>query len=336
MADNMELACSRNVKRKVADNVSNDVHSGNELSELGIPPEGGYTGDTSGLVHPFDVLAPWTCESCPDPWSQFKAIGPEFMGNVILSSDEIRWGDIYTHASFVHEIPIYTWPTRCRSCDTRYKKHKRTTNALVRIFRHPVRQEKVDGIWVFTRDETYREIKLITLTVPNTIFRLSSEPPAEQCGGGVQSVLGRSLCEWTQMPGFVTEIMQQQLKEPFRRLRKRKFWKEHVVYGRWFAEVTWTVHFQDGSKSEPTQWMPGEKELEGATSVEVHPHLHVIAVAKGPKHGFTKERLTEWWTPGSTHIQATGSWWSCKQYLTKYLNKQQFEGRNQGTFGKTL
>ena len=106
----------------------------------------------------------------------------------------------------------------------------------------------------------------------------------------------------------------------------------------WFAEVTWKVHYADGpswpqnNRGKGSQWMPGEKELEGATSVEVHPHLHVIAVAKF----MDKEELSEWWTPGSTHIQATGSWWSCKQYLTKYLNKQQFEGRNQGTFGKTM
>ena len=120
-------------------------------TELGIPPAGGYTGDTSGLVHPFDVLAPWTCESCPDPWSQFKAIGPEYMGNVILSSNEIRWGDIYTHASFVHEIPIYTWPSRCTACDTRFRKHKRSTNALVKIWRHPKRMEKLDNQWVLSK-----------------------------------------------------------------------------------------------------------------------------------------------------------------------------------------
>ena len=178
-------------------------------TELGIPPEGGYTGDTSGRLHPWEVLAPWTCESCPDPWSQFQALGPEYMGSVVTSSNAICWGDIYTHATHFEEIQIYTWPTRCRSCDTRYKKHKRTTNALVRIFRHPVRMEKVDNIWCFTRDPTYHKIKLITLTVPNTIFRLSSEP-----GLPVQSVLGRSLCEWTQMPDLVTEVMQQQLKEP--------------------------------------------------------------------------------------------------------------------------
>ena len=107
MADNMELACSRNVKRKVADNVSNDVHSGNELSELGIPPQGVYWGHiwTSASIR---CLAPWTCESCPDPWSQFKAIGPEFMGNVILSSDEFDGGIFTPTQVYVHEIPIYS------------------------------------------------------------------------------------------------------------------------------------------------------------------------------------------------------------------------------------
>ena len=312
-------------------------------TELGIPPEGGYTGDTSGPAHFIDVLAPWTCESCPDPWSQFKALGPEFMGTVVTSSDGIRWGDIYTPATFIHEIPIHTWPTRCRECDTRYKKHKRTTNALVRIFRHPLRQEKVDGVWWLLNDRTYEKIKLITLTVPNTIFDIGPVVSGPQ---NDQSTLvdGRYR---TSAPGGAGDghgfaqransVLAEQLKEPFRRLRKKKFWKEHVVYGRWFAEVTWKVHYADGpswpqnNRGKGSQWMPTSKELEGAVSVEIHPHLHVIAVAKF----MDKEKLTEWWDHGTTHVQATGSWWSCKQYLTKYLNKQQLEGRHQGTFGKT-
>ena len=175
--------------------------------------------------------------------------------------------------------------------------------------------EKFENTWVYIKDTTYRYLKFICLTEPNTHLLCGSSASTATFTAGAQAALVA-------------------MKEKFRRYRKRKFWKEHVVYGRWFAEVTWTVHYADGSKfpkgDKGSQWMPGEKELEGAISVEIHPHLHVIAVAKF----MDKENLTIWWENG-THVQATDSWWSTKKYLTKYLNKQQFEGRNQGTFGKT-
>lgn len=320
---------------QVANSILSKMKSESISSELGTTPEGGCTGDSSGLHH-YDVLAPWTCEDCPDAYSQFKAMGPEFLGLQVTSSNSIQWGSIYTPATWMHEIPIMSWPTRCTSCDTRFKKHKRTTNAIVRIFRHPRRMEKFENIWVYTEDDTYRHLKFICLTIPNTIFRLSSRPVSDVTViAGRATVLEQSLCDWSEMPERVSNLLQDSLKEPFRRKRKRKFWKEHVVYGRWFAEVTWTVHYADGSQfpegDKGSQWMPGEKELEGAISVEIHPHLHVIAVAKF----MDKDLLTQWWENG-TQIQAVDSWWSTKQYLTKYLNKQQFEGRNQGTFGKTV
>lgn len=299
-----------------------------ESSELGKPPVGGFTGDTSGLSH-FEALAPWTCEDCPDPYSQFKTLGPEFLGTV-YTSNSIRWGDIYTPASWIHETPIYSWPQRCRDCDTRYKKHKRTTNAIVKCFRHPRRMEKLENIWVYTRDQTYRHLKFICLTTCNPILKLPggrTSPLEELCSEG--RVRGSAEGGPPDLVEFAT-LHLQAMKEKFRRYRKKKFWKDHTVYGRWFAEVTWTVHYADGSRGETTQWMPGEKDLDGAISVEIHPHLHVIAVAKY----MDKENLTSWWEEG-THIESTDSWWSTKKYLTKYLNKTQLVGRNQGTFGKT-
>ncbi len=300
---------------QVANSILSTMKSDRISSELGTTPVGGCTGDSSGLSN-FEVLAPWTCEDCPDPYSQFKAMGAEFL-ETRVTGNAIHWGSIYSPATWMLETPIWSWPSRCRSCDSRYKKHKRTTNAIVRCFRHPKRMEKFENTWVYLRDTTYKHLKFICLTEPNT--HLLMEPPVRPEGTVVAP------CDLA----AGAQLQLAHMKEKFRRYRKRKFWQDHVVYGRWFAEVTWTVHYSAGP-GETTQWMPGEKELEGAISVEIHPHLHVIAVAKF----MDKEDLTSWWENG-THVQATDSWWSTKKYLTKYLNKQQFEGRNQGTFGKT-
>ncbi len=295
-------------------------------SELGTTPVGGCTGDTSGLL-PLYVEAAFTCEACPQSLT-FNMKHP--------------FARRFGHACTWHggEM-VATFPDRCRSCDTRYRKHKRTVNAIVKIYRHSKRQffcEESKQWWNRTDviGRRYRHIKFICLTEPNThlpIGPVVSGPPNDQSTLLVDGRFRTSTPDGVGDEDGLAQRAQQRLsaiKEKFRRFRKRKWWKESVVYGRWFAEVTWTVHFQDGSKSDTTQWMPTSKELEGAVSVEIHPHLHVIAVAKY----MDKEELTEWWENG-THIEATDSWWSTKKYLTKYLNKQQLEGRNQGTFGKT-
>ena len=316
---------------QVAESILSKMKSKSVSSELGIPiPVGdGDTGDTSGL--PLYVSGPFTCEVCPQD-KTFNMKHPFAR----------RFGHACT---WTGEQMVATFPERCRECDTRYRKHKRTVNAIVRIYRHSKRQffcEETKQWWNRTDviGRRYRHIKFICLTVPNIIIPSMDPTPILTMGpiatgpeNGPSPLEG--LCPEGRGPLFSAALEQRaqqelsKLKEKFRRFRKRKWWKESVVYGRWFAEVTWTVHFQDGNKSDPTQWMPTSKELEGAVSVEIHPHLHVIAVAKY----MDKEELTSWWESG-TQIQATDSWWSTKKYLTKYLNKQQLEGRNQGTFGR--
>lgn len=276
-------------------------------TELGTTPVGGCTGDITG--HTISVLAPWSCEDCPDPYSSVKEHGAEMFGMSTVNLAN-NWGSIWSNSYETIQWPIASWPTRCTDCDTRYKKHKRTTNAVWKIYHHPLRMERCGGgEWVFTHATTYREIKMITLTVPNRFV----------------------------LPGNLEEQVLQilsELKEKFRRKRKLKLWKDQVAYGRWFAEATFKIHYQDGSVypkgSKGMQYLPSEHELEGAVEVEVHPHLHTICVSKY----WNKEALTEWWGNGSTDVRATKQWMAVKDYLTKYVNKQQVGGRQQGTFGR--
>ncbi len=337
MADNMDYAPigglnSRGILEHLSSVISGDslgadnVHYQNEvLSELGTPPVGGCTGDTTGHVENLWISAPWTCEDCPDGLTKPNPKHPAHQKMLINGKDWLEF------TSYQGEfIRIGTVPERCTDCDTRYRKHKRTTKAIRAVFHHPNRMYKFEDTMCFVPRTKYRHIKLITLTIPNPIFSmgpvvstatdtrevLSREPLALDEGRGAAELLDYALNSLSE------------LKERFRRKRKLAFWNDHVLYGRYFAEVTWTVHHADGSKSQPTQWMPTNKELKDAVCVELHPHLHVIAAAKY----MDKEELTDWWE-FSTHIRATDRWMVCKDYLTKYVNKQTLPGRHQGTFG---
>lgn len=295
---------------------ADNVDYRNEVpTELGTPPVGGCTGDISGHEEKLWISAPWTCEECPDGMTKPNPKHPS-CSNILVNGKQ--WLEFTTFRG--EFMRIGTVPERCTDCDTRYRKHKRTTNAIRAVFRHPSRMYKFEDTWCFVPRTKYRHIKLITLTQPNPFFdfektgcRLSSGARAESREAMLLDFATRSLTE---------------LKERFRRKRKLAFWKNNVLYGRWFAEVTWTVHYADGSKSNTTQWMPTDKELKDAVTVELHPHLHVIACAMY----MPKEELTDWWE-FSTHVRATDRWMVCKDYLTKYVNKQQLPGRHQGNFG---
>lgn len=364
---------------------------GESESELGIrvPVGDPDTGDTTGRypgddtwhgiscddLPPLHVDAPWTCEDCPQ--------------NLTVNKKHPAWIRTFGGKHFFEMVSdqgellqMTTLPERCRDCDTRYRKHKRTTRAIVRIYRHPYRQEfcEESKSWWNRTDQVghdHRFLKFICLTTKNKNLYLDFGPdgqrPSSQGSrrladrktsgasrsdfsesrgqseglvsiGSCQSNEGgfpqRANSACLQQPCVLEQTLVKfannclsEMKEKFRRARKRNFWTDHAVYGRWFGEVTWHVHYSDGTKwpssDKGSQWMPSSKELEGATHVEVHPHLHVIAVAKF----MDKDDLTEWWGEG-TQIQSTTSWWSTKKYLTKYLNKCQLEGRHQGTFGK--
>ncbi len=316
---------------QVAKSVLSKMESESIPSELGIPtPVGG--GDTGDLSGRYEILAPWTCEDCSDPYSVIPGIAHDVLGKW-ETVDRLKWGDLWSNPIAIQQGFLTTWPDRCTSCDSRYRQHKRTTNAIVRIWRHPRRMEKFENTWVYLKDQKYRYLKFICLTQPNIILTKSQVVRGPENGPSpleVPCTEGRgpvSDSEW------ISAALEQSrpIIEKFRRFRKKKFWTDHVVYGRWFFEVTWTVHYADGSSGPTTQWMPGEKELDGAISIEMHPHLHVIAVSEF----MDKENLSLWWGAG-TQIQAVDSWWSTKKYLTKYLNKSQVPGRNQGTFGKTM
>lgn len=285
-------------------------------SEVRNPPEGGVTGDTSGRFH---IEAPWTCEDCPQNLTvnmNHPSARRMFRKHII---------EFYSKDGELQVIS--TLPERCQgpgSCDTRYRKHKRTTKAIRAVFYHPSRMYQFEDTWCFVSKTKYRHIKLITLEHTTAVLDFDERrvpAPLEPLGEG----RGRAVED--RMSEFAQHHLSE-LKEKFRRYRKKVFWQNLVKYGRWFAEVTWTVHYADGSKTKPTQWMPTSKELEGAIEVSIHPHLHVVACARF----MDKEQLTDWWDYG-THIRATDRWMVCKDYLTKYVNKQQLPGRHQGTFG---
>lgn len=309
-----------------ADNVG---YQNADSSEVRNPPEGGVTGDTSGRFH---IEAPWTCEDCPQNLTvNMNHPRAKRMFNKHMIEFTTHQGEFIT---------ISTLPERCRDCDTRYRKHKRTSKAIRAVFYHPNRMYKPEdeNVWCFVptkKGRQYRHIKLITLEHPTHSILLKSQTPStatEEDRRLSSDHVARAEVDVGRGAGGALENMAlsagAEIKEKFRRARKKEFWSSNVLYGRWFFEVTWTVHYQDGSKSRATQWMPGDKELEGAESVSIHPHLHVIACSKF----MDKEELTDWWDYG-THIRATDRWMVCKDYLTKYVNKQQLAGRHQGTFG---
>jgi hypothetical protein len=284
-------------------------------SEVRTPPVGGCTGDTSG---PYYVDGPWTCTDCPQPLTvnhKHPRARTTFGGKHVIEFFSDR-GEL---------VKISTLPERCTDCDTTYRKHKRTTKAIRAVFYHPNRmyKPKDEPQWCFVPKTKYRHIKLITLEHPTAHLHIGQSQETATERSGEERSDGRP----DGLVGFAQQALQE-LKEKFRRKRKLQFWNNHAVYGRWFAEVTWTVHYQDGTKSAPTQWMPGEDELTGAVLVSIHPHLHVVTCSKFME----KEDLTDWWDYG-THIRATDRWMVCKDYLTKYVNKQQLQGRHQGTFG---
>lgn len=290
-------------------------------SEVRNPPVGGVTGDTSGR---FYIEAAWTCEDCPQNLTvnmKHPRARRIFGGRHIIEFMSDHNGELLVASSL---------PERCRECDTRYRKHKRTTKAIRAVFYHPSRMYQFEDTWCFVPNTKYRHIKLITLEHPTAILDVC--PVATGPENGPSPL--EELCSEGRGPAFSAALEQfaqnalSELKEKFRRYRKKLFWQNLVKYGRWFAEVTWTVHYADGSKSKPTQWMPTSKELVGAIEVSIHPHLHVVACARF----MDKEQLTDWWDYG-THIRATDRWMVCKDYLTKYVNKQQLPGRHQGTFG---
>lgn len=347
MADNMDYAPIGGLKQTAwsdhaktvlsAHTVSADnVHYPNQnSSEVRNPPVGGVTGDVTGHARTYgDVLAPWTCEDCPDPYSAVRELQSGEMWLMAMTKQDklgTPWGSIFSHTGWSDEYLITAWPDRCRECDNRFRKHKRTSNAIRAVFYHPARMYKHEDTWCYVPGTDYKFIKLITLNHPTAVLNfengnapmLGSEASAE---GGDLSPSPDVLTTWA------NQVLAE-LKEKFRRKRKLVFWKDNILYGRYFAEVTWRVHYADGTTfpqgEKGCQWMPSPKELDGAIAVTIHPHLHVIACGEF----LDLNETTDWWDY-STHVTSADRWMVCKDYLTKYVNKQQLAGRHQATFGK--
>ena len=134
-----------------------------------------------------------------------------------------------------------------------FKKHKRTTNAIRAVFYHPARMYKPadENVWCFVPRTKYRHIKLITLEHHTHLLDLERVPEDE----------------FTSRTASLEQLALnagQELKEKFRRKRKLAWWKKHVLYGRWFFEVTWRVHYADGSTvSQGAQGHPMDARSQG-------------------------------------------------------------------------
>ncbi len=130
----------------------------------------------------------------------------------------------------------------------------------------------------------------------------------------------------------------EELRTKFAKLRRNKWWKDHVDGGIWFYEGKITALDKE--------LLLGEND--GHARLKIHPHFHCIVI--GPKNLAGKERnfqelnsLFEEYDLGKPSVtlpkDKTGrpikSIHKASWYATKYVTKDnQINGKNRGQFGK--
>lgn len=133
------------------------------------------------------------------------------------------------------------------------------------------------------------------------------------------------------------------LRSKFAKLRRDKFWNDHVDGGIWFYETKLT---ELDSKNQ--QSFEGSTHEMNDIRIKIHPHFHCIVLGPknlaGPerdfrelnnlfeKHGLGKPSVTT--SKDKNGRKRNASLNKSLWYLTNYLKKQEHaEGKNRGSFG---